>query len=52
MAEIKDETLTKITDEIRDTINWISVFEDEYNLPAEVVDELRKRLEDIAIKLS
>jgi len=51
MVEIKNKVLVQVNDEIRDIINWISVFEDEYNLPAEVVDELKKRLEDIAAKL-
>lgn len=35
----------KITDEIRDISNWVIVFETEYDLPSEVVDKLRDRLE-------
>ena len=47
MADIKE-----IEDEIREIINWIKVFETEYKLPAEVVDQLRGRLESIASKIS
>jgi len=48
MVEISDEAFKKCTDEIRDIINWIAVFETEYKLPAEVVQQLRSRLEKIA----
>lgn len=51
MTEINDAALKEIEDNIRNTINWIKIFEEEYNLPKEVVDELRKRLEGIATKL-
>ena len=51
MAEIDDNVLKEAEDKIRDTINWIAVFEEEYNLPKEVVDQLRERLEEIAGKL-
>lgn len=43
MADLK-----KIADDVRDIINWVAVFESEYELPKEVVDQLRKRLEKIA----
>ena len=43
MVEIKD-----VENEIRDILNWISVFETEYNLPKEVVDQLKSRLEKLA----
>lgn len=46
MAQIEEAA-----NEIRDTINWIKVFEEEYDLPSEVVEQLRKRLESIAEKL-
>jgi hypothetical protein len=37
--------------EIKDLMNWISVFEDEYDLPKEVVDKLRDKLHSIAGKV-
>lgn len=43
MANVKD-----IENEIRDIINWVSVFDTEYDLPEEVVSELKERLEKIA----
>mgnify|MGYP001414153904 CR=1 FL=1 len=43
MAEIKD-----IANELRDIINWVVVFEKEYNIPKEAVDQLRSRLEKVA----
>jgi hypothetical protein len=51
MAEVDDNVLKEVEDEIRDTINWIAVFNEEYDLPKEVVEQLRGRLEDIASKL-
>lgn len=51
MVEVNDEIFKEVSDEIRDIINWIKVFEEEYNLPAEVVTQLRSRLEAIAQKL-
>jgi hypothetical protein len=38
----------EIADEIRNIINWVVVFEQEYDLPKEVVEQLRGRLEKIA----
>lgn len=37
-----------IANDIRDLMNWITVFETEYDLPREVVDQLKSRLEKIA----
>ena len=34
----------RLANEIRNTINWIAVFETEYQLPKEVVEQLRLRL--------
>ncbi len=51
MVDVNDETFKEVENEIRDTINWIKVFEEEYNLPVEVVKQLRERLEGIAVKL-
>jgi hypothetical protein len=41
-----------IEDEIRDLINWIAVFETEYNLDKEIVDQLRNKLEDLSKKVN
>ncbi len=38
-----------VEDEIRDIINWVKVFETEYELPKEVVEELSERLEKLAV---
>ena len=38
-------------DGIRDIINWVKVFEEEYGLDAEVVNTLVTRLEDVAKKI-
>ena len=35
-------------DKIRDIINWLAVFKEEYDLSDEVVDTLRDKLEDLA----
>lgn len=46
MSEVKS-----IEDEIRDLINWVSVFEKEYDLPKEVTDKLLRKLHSIARKV-
>jgi len=51
MVEVDDTTFKEVENEIRDIINWIKVFEEEYDLPAEVVTQLRERLEGVAAKL-
>jgi hypothetical protein len=51
MVEVSDATFKEVADQLRDTINWIKVFEEEYDLPAEVVSQLRQKLEGIAEKL-
>ncbi|GAG26901.1 unnamed protein product [marine sediment metagenome] len=51
MVEVDDATFKEIENELRDIINWIKVFEEEYDLPAEVVNQLRTRLEGTAKKL-
>ncbi len=42
------EKLRLAQSEIRDVINWVKVFEEEYNLEKEVVDTLCNRLRKIA----
>ncbi len=51
MVDVNDATFKEVENEVRDIINWIKVFEEEYNLPAEVVNQLRSRLEGVATKL-
>jgi hypothetical protein len=51
MVEVEDATFKEVENEIRDIVNWITVFEEEYDLPAEVVSQLRSRLEGLAQKL-
>jgi hypothetical protein len=51
MAKITKDAIKEIENEIRDMINWVAVFETEYELPKEVVDKLKERLEGIASKL-
>lgn len=43
--------IREIENEIRDVINWVKVFEDEYGLDAEVVDTLVNRLEGLGKKI-
>ena len=40
-----------IENEIRDILNWISVFEEEYDLEHEIVEQLRQRLSGVARKV-
>lgn len=51
MLMVEAEKVKEIQDQLRDTINWVQVFEDEYNLDKEVVDTLRQKLEDISAKI-
>ncbi len=46
--ELSDEKVKEIEGKVRELINWIAVFEEEYNVPKEVVDKLRSGLEEIA----
>lgn len=48
MAELSDDALRQVTDELRELHNWVMVFQTEYDLPAEVVTQLRERLEKVA----
>lgn len=51
MVEIDANSFKKAADELRDILNWIAVFEEEYSLPAEVVSQLKDRLEKVATLL-
>lgn len=43
-----EQNFKKATNELREILNWIAVFEEQYNLPNEVVSQLRDRLEKVA----
>jgi len=47
MVGVDKKSLKLIEDELRDTINWVSVFDTEYDLPKEVVVKLKKKLQRI-----
>ncbi len=46
------EKLREVQGEIRELINWVKVFEEEYDLEKEVVDTLCNRLKKISESLS
>ena len=48
MAEISDDALREVTDQIRDLHNLIEVYDTEYDLGEEVVKTLRSKLEKLA----
>ncbi len=49
--ELSDAQIKGIENEIRDTINLLAVFEKEYDLPIEVTERLRERLESVAKRI-
>lgn len=49
---METQKIKEIENDIRDLINWVKVFEEEYNLEGEVVDQLRTKLEQIAKKVA
>ncbi|MBI4919124.1 hypothetical protein HY837_04280 [archaeon] len=46
MDEVKN-----VEDELRELINWVAVFEQEYDLPKEVTEKLLQRLHSVARKI-
>ena len=52
MMEVEEKKMDEITDEVRDVINLIKVFEGEYNLPEEAVKQMRDKLEGIVSKIA
>lgn len=40
--------LKEVENKLRDLINWVSVFDTEYDLPNEVKEKLQERLYEIA----
>ena len=51
LAARHTKELRAAADEIRDIMNWVAVFKTEYDLPAEVVQTLRKKLSKVAMRL-
>ena len=50
--EVDETKMDEITDEIRDVINLIKVFEGEYNIPEEAVQQMRDKLEGVVKKIA
>ncbi|MBW2992714.1 hypothetical protein KY345_05855 [Candidatus Woesearchaeota archaeon] len=48
MTEIDGAKLKEAEDILRETINWVAVFETEYDLPKEVVDQLKEKLQKVS----
>jgi len=46
----KKPTSVEIENEIRNIINWLAVFKEEYGIPEEAVSVLREKLEELAKK--
>ncbi len=44
------EKSVELENEIRNTINWLAVFKEEYGIADEAVEVLRKKLEELAQK--
>ena len=42
----------ELVDSIRDIINWLAVFQEEYGIAEEAVEVLRDKLEELAKKAS
>lgn len=49
--EIPVQDLKDVEDDLRDIINWVAVFEQEYDMPKEAVDTLMNRLHEVARKI-
>jgi hypothetical protein len=49
--EVPVQDLKDVEDEIRDIINWVAVFEQEYDMPKEAVETLMNRLHEVARKV-
>ena len=50
--EVEEKKMDEITDEIRDIVNLIKVFEEEYDIPSEAVKQMRDKLEGIVQKIA
>lgn len=49
--QMSSEEIKKIEDDLRDLMNWIAVFEKEYDLPREVVDTLHNKIHNLAQRI-
>ncbi|MEM3126843.1 MAG: hypothetical protein QW331_02120 [Candidatus Woesearchaeota archaeon] len=45
---LSDNEIKSIENQIRDAINDLTVFQEEYDIPEEAVEDLRSKLENIA----
>jgi len=50
MSEKCIEGIKEVENALRDMMNWIAIFADEYNLPKEAKDKLDEQIEIIAKK--
>ncbi len=49
--QMNSDEVKKIEDELRDLMNWVAVFEKEYDLPREVIDTLYNKIHSIAQRI-
>ncbi|MBI2564608.1 hypothetical protein HYV79_01310 [Candidatus Woesearchaeota archaeon] len=50
-ASLDTNEIKNVENELRDLMNWVAVFEQEYDLPREVVDKLLNKIHSIAKKI-
>ena len=46
-----DKKIVEVEDDIRDLVNWLAVFQEEYDIAEEAVSVLRQKLEKLAKKV-
>ena len=46
-----DKKIIEVENDIRDIINWLVIFQEEYGIDEEAVDVLRAKLEKLAKKV-
>ncbi|MBI5065728.1 hypothetical protein HZA97_05825 [Candidatus Woesearchaeota archaeon] len=49
--ELDVNEIKSVEDDVRDLINWVAVFEKEYDIPKEATEELLNKLHSIAKKV-
>ena len=42
--------IKEVEDSLRDMMNWVAVFAEEYNIPEEAVTKLKEKISEIAKK--
>ena len=47
-----DKKVIDVENDIRDLVNWLAVFQEEYGIDEEAVDVLRQKFERLAKKVS